>query len=37
MLKLKYDTSVTENSFSITFVDLTEVVLNAGVWNKENS
>lgn len=37
ILKLKCDTSVTENSFSVTFVDLTEVVLSAGVWNKENS
>lgn len=36
LLKLKYDTSVTENSFSITFVDLTDTILSAGVWNKEN-
>lgn len=36
ILKLKYDTSVTENNFSVTFIDLTDVVLSAGVWNKEN-
>lgn len=36
LLKLRYDTSVTENSFSVTFIDLTDVVLNAGIWNKEN-
>lgn len=36
ILKLKYDTSITENNFSITFTDLTDVVLSAGVWNKEN-
>ena len=36
ILKLIYDTSVTENSFSITFVNLTDVILSAGVWNKEN-
>lgn len=35
MLK-KYDISVTENSFSITFTNLTDVILSAGVWNKEN-
>ena len=37
ILKLKCDTFVTENSFSVTFVDLTDVILSAGVWNKENS
>jgi hypothetical protein len=36
MLKLKYDTSITENSFSITFINLTDIILSAGVWNKEN-
>ena len=36
ILKLKYDTSITENNFSITFTDLTDVVLSKGVWNKEN-
>ena len=36
ILKLKYDTSITENSFSITFINLTDVILSAGVWNKEN-
>lgn len=36
ILKLKCDTFVTENSFSVTFVDLTDVILSAGVWNKEN-
>ena len=36
LLKLRYDTSVTENSFNVTFVDLTDVILSAGIWNKEN-
>ena len=36
ILKLKYDTSITENSFSVTFVDLTDVILSAGIWDKEN-
>lgn len=36
ILKLKYDTSITENSFSITFVNLEDIILSAGVWNKEN-
>ena len=35
ILKLKYDT-ITENSFSVTFVDLTDVILSAGIWDKEN-
>ena len=35
ILKLK-DTFVTENSFSVTFVDLTDVILSAGIWDKEN-
>lgn len=36
ILKLIYDTSVTENNFSVTFINLTDVILSAGIWDKEN-